>query len=77
MPRPILSLRPQSANAKAALFWIVWRVGSKKVAVRHPTLESAEKEAGRLGSMHPISTFYVMESRTIFGALDKAIQAQP
>ena len=43
-------------------FWMVWNDTAFAPTVRHPNLDSAEREAARLALKHPGATFYVLRA---------------
>lgn len=45
-----------------AKFWMVWRRGGKKPAVRHDSATDAWTEAHRLSGLNPGMEFFVLEA---------------
>jgi hypothetical protein len=41
-------------------YYYVYRVGQSKPTIKHPTLDSAAKEAERLSSQHPGDAFEIL-----------------
>jgi len=57
-------IRAGDPPAKTVDFWLVWcPTGATPPRFRHPTQESAEREAERLAATHPGKTFFVLEPR--------------
>ena len=47
-------------------FWMVYGIGQQEPRYKHPTLESAEREAQRLAKAHPGIRFVVLEAKSGF-----------
>lgn len=45
-------------------FWLVWNPAGNSPRYKHPSEESAEREAERLAALNPSDSFYVLEALT-------------
>lgn len=52
-------------NMNTQTFWVVWQPQSGNPQYRHPTIESATREAERLADQEPHREFYVLEAVTV------------